>query len=173
MGWEDNSKDQDSSWIAMSKEEDIFDSNQEDRENSDPLIIQSLGGEWSLDKEVQMDLESRRMSPIIRKALADFFEKCEYTCGRCEEKLPTYSQLCTHVRATHKNIAPKEYWAKYGHCRSKTVRHCCKICKKEVIHTKGEITRHLNKSHSMTLIDYKDRYLTESDGSGKGLEGDV
>ena len=46
------------------------------------------------------------------------FEKCEYTCGLCKEKLPTHSQHRAHIRSAHKHdITLKEYLARYGHCQ--------------------------------------------------------
>ena len=98
-----------------------------------------------------------------------FFEHCEYTCGICKKKFMCgkgRGGLMTHVSGAHNDITIREYREKYGNSRTKTVKHCCRICKNEILHTKSSISMHLWKHSPLTLAQYKEKYLTVDEGMG-------
>ena len=99
------------------------------------------------------------------RAIDNTFEQCEYTCGICEEKFQVDYRLWTHVGKAHKDVTLRDYKDKYGLCRTKTVMHRCRICEKELLHTKGKISTHLWNKHSLSTTGYKEKYLADSDAA--------
>ena len=91
--------------------------------------------------------------------------QCEYTRRICEEKFPIHKNILAHIRHVHKDISVRDYQAKYGHCRNKTVKHSCRICNRMVLHTKDAISSHVWNFHlCMSATEYKEKYLTVEEG---------
>ena len=98
-----------------------------------------------------------------KEATENTFEQCEYTCGICKEKFQVHNALWTHVDNDHKDITLRDYKNKYGLCRTNIVKHRCRICEKEILHTKTSISQHLWLHSPVTLVEYKDKYLYDSE----------
>ena len=95
------------------------------------------------------------------KAIDAALEQCEYTCAICAEKFPVEHRLFSHVGKAHKESSAREYRERFGQCRTKSATHACRICSKEVLHTKARISAHLWHAHSaMSAAEYKEAYLT-------------
>ena len=141
--------------------------------NVQPVLVKTEGhgenpanaGRMSqLDMDAKAKVEQTMVEKLSRKRVDPTFEQCEYTCRMCAEKFKVHHRLFNHVGKLHKELSIKEYKNRFGQCLTKTVMHQCRLCSKEMLHTKVIISRHLWHHHScMSTTEYKEKYLTDSD----------
>ena len=102
--------------------------------------------------------------PVAKEYMWD---RCEYDCRvtGCQEKYTTYLALQKHVKKVHKFKTATEYIIRFGKLTTGRKSVKCDCCKSIIKCSKASISRHLLRSHGMSLKAYEQRL------ADKGSEG--
>ena len=92
-----------------------------------------------------------------------WYDGSEYSCPQCQKTYFQHNFLQRHIRTEHGASAPQlsALSAKLKKIQTKCYYECV-ICTSRVAHAKDAITRHLKITHSLTLRQYEERFVTST-----------
>jgi len=94
------------------------------------------------------------------------WNKCRFSCVLCEKVSNEKRHIRNHVASVH-GTTLEEIEAEHGDCEIHTEYFFCAICHAEVKHCHKNIVMHLQRSHTISLQNYEEKY-GEMDASLSG-----
>jgi len=89
---------------------------------------------------------------------------CVYQCKICQRKFNTSNSFLRHTRDMHK-LTLKEYQAEHGSAEVISGVFACKLCGKNIKHTRNIVTAHMKLVHSISWQSYVNMIATQEDAT--------
>ena len=87
-----------------------------------------------------------------------WFDGCEYRCAlECPHSTKSRNAMSQHLKSAHKETFQEG--VNFHVIRESFMQ--CQICSLDMLHSEGGIRRHMTTSHSVTLEDYAEKYVTD------------